>query len=149
MGVGQRREVQGCWGRWSASGVWAACCCVERRAGRELDAGVELRRARCELCGAEERAEQRGCQRDCCGKGRWAERAQLWGAAGSAGVWVAWGTRVRRHGGRERLRGVCVGVGQRREVQGCWGRWSASGVWAACCCVERRAVWMCFRFFHI
>ena len=65
MGVGQRREVQGCWRGRAALGRRASGCCVVWSAGRELDAGVELRRARCELCWEDERADDGVDELDC------------------------------------------------------------------------------------
>ena len=91
-------------------GRWAACCCVCWMAGRERDAGVELRWACCELCGVDERARHGVCERDCCGSAHGAERVQQRSAGGADGVWVCGRAPVDRDGGRHWVRGVCVGV---------------------------------------
>ena len=79
-------------------------------AGRQLDAGLELRRACCELCGGDERADHGVDELECCWAAHGAERVQRWRASGAHGVWVAGRARVYWHGGRQCLRGVCVGV---------------------------------------
>ena len=76
----------------------------------QLDACVELRRCCCERCGCDERAQHGVDERDGCWGADGAERVQLRRAAGSAGVWVVGRAQLDWHGGRERLRGVCVGV---------------------------------------
>ena len=110
VGVGQRRGLQERWWRGALLGRWAAACCVCWMAGRELDAGLELRPSCGQLCCADERARHGLCELDCCGAAHGAERVQRWRASGAHGVWVAGRARVDWHGGRQRLRGVCVGV---------------------------------------
>ena len=111
-------------------GGWASCCCVCWTAGRERDGGVELRQRCGELCSDDQRADDGVDEVDCCGGGAGAERVQQSRAAGADGVWVCGRARVHWHGGRQRLRGVCVGERQRGGVQECWWCWAVLWGWA-------------------
>ena len=99
-----------------------ACCCVVWSAAWQREPCAELQRACCELCRAEQRREQRGLERDCCGPRRDGLERFLCDCEG----WSEWMRRERveerqRSGVPQRQRaargGFCVGVDWRAAGQ--------------------------------
>ena len=82
------QERERSWGR-GATGSGAACCCECGGARGQPDAGLELRRCCCELCGrCDERCEQRRRVCDCCWCWSW-RSGVLW----SCSSWAVWSER--------------------------------------------------------
>ena len=124
------QERERSWGR-GATGSGAACCCECGGARGQPDAGLELRRCCCELCGrCDERCEQRRRVCDCCWCWSW-RSGVLW----SCSSWAVWSER-RGHERGQCLRRVCVAVRQCDGVQERERSWGggATGSGAACCC---------------